>query len=263
MYGPWTIKATLYTGTEAKIALTTDGWILKIGDFIDSETEILSQIKNAGVRRSVEIPDDYKGADWYAMRRYDDYLACNVYCRSHWRTFAVNILEFLEDLHHSVGLVHMDIKKANILIDKRTNTCVVADYEHAVRPNHKWTGDYDADTSWYYVALGAEFDKPLFSWRMDLVAVAYVLSDLSAPKCRPLISYRQFEHECYMRRVSKPAMTLEEILVLRGADIAAAHPDLQEYWRRVGQLSWYATTPPPHCFYAEMRALLTGFLNSP
>jgi len=261
MYGPWTVKETLYKSTDAKIALTTDDWILKIGKFVDSESEILTQLKKAGVRRSVEVPDDYKGTGWFAMHRYDDYLACNVYCRMHWRTFAVNILEFLEDLHH-IGLVHMDIKKANILIDKRTDTCVVADYEHAVLPNHKLTREYPADASWYYIALGAEPDKPLFSWRMDLVAVAYALSDLSAPKCRTYaLSYRQFEHECYMRRTSTPAMTMEEILVLRGTDIAAAHPDLQEYWRRVGELSWYATTPPPRSFYLEMRALLTGFLT--
>jgi hypothetical protein len=134
---------------------------------------------------------------------------------------------------------------------------VVADYEHAVVPTQKRTDDYPADAAWYYIAMGAEVDKPLFSWRMDLAALAFVISDLSAPVCRPnVFEHRTFELECYNRR-SKDGLSLEDILTLRAADIAAAHPDVQEYWRRLDEVSWYAPEPPRK-FYKEMRDLLAG-----
>jgi hypothetical protein len=256
--GPWTIQRTLYMSSDSRIVLTTDNWILKVSDFLSGELIVLNRIKYWGIRRAVETPNDTtaEGVGWYAMRRYDDHLTCNNYCRTHWRTFAVNILEFLEDLHN-IGYIHMDIKKGNILIDYQTNTCVVADYEHTVPPKQKKTDDYPADAKWYYIAMGAEMDKPLFSWRMDLAALAFVISDLSAPVCRPKVfEHRQFESECYNRR-SKEGMSLEEILALRDADIAAAHPDVQEYWRRLNEVSWYAPEPPRK-FYKEMRDLLAG-----
>jgi len=256
--GPWTVRRTLYTSSDSRIVLTTDDWVLKVSDFISGELAILRHIKYCGVRRAVETPNDTTadGIGWYAMRLYNDHLGCNNYCRKHWRTFAVNILEFLEGLHN-IGFIHMDIKKGNILIDYKTNTCVVADYEHAVPPNQKRTEDYPADATWYYIAMGAEMDKPLFSWRMDLAALAFIISDLSAPVCRPnVFEHRLFELECYNRR-SKDGMSLEEILALRAADIAAAHPDVQEYWRRLDEVSWYAPEPPRK-FYKEMRDLLAG-----
>uniref|UniRef100_A0A6C0E6K3 Protein kinase domain-containing protein n=1 Tax=viral metagenome TaxID=1070528 RepID=A0A6C0E6K3_9ZZZZ len=258
--GPWIIRRTLYTSSDSRIVLTTDNWVLKVGDFISGELAILKRIIYCGVRRAVETPNDTTadGIGWYAMRLYDDHLGCNNYCRTHWRTFAINILEFLEDLHN-IGFVHMDIKKGNILIDYTTNTCVVADYEHAVPPTQKRTDDYPADAAWYYIAMGAEVDKPLFSWRMDLAALAFVISDLSAPVCRPnVFDHRTFELVCYERRKGTfEGASLEDILALRAADIAAAHPDVQEYWRRLDEVSWYASEPP-RLFYKEMRDLLSG-----
>ena len=259
--GPWTVRRTLYTSSDSRIVLTTNDWVLKVSDFISGELIVLNRIKYWGVRRIVETPKDTTadGIGWYAMRLYDDHLGCNNYCRAHWRTFAINILEFLEDLHN-IGFVHMDIKKGNILVDYTTNTCVVADYEHAVPPNQKTTGDYPADAAWYYIAMGAEMDKPLFSWRMDLIALAFVISDLSAPVCRPnIFDHRTFELVCYERRKGTfEGASLEDILALRAADIAAAHPDVQEYCRRLDEVSWYAPEPPCKKFYKEMRDLLTG-----
>lgn len=256
-FGPWTARSTLYESGGVRILQTTDpDWVLKASGGISRETEMVRKLHSYGVRRTVELPDDFWGAGWYAMRRYDGYLTCSEYCRKHWRTFACNILEFLEDLHRA-GYAHMDIKKANVLIDRRTNTVVVADYEHIECPIAGLTCDSGANTAWYYMAMGAEWSEPLVGFRMDLMALAYMISDLSAPICRDNPQgNRPFEQACYDRREGD-GLPLRKIVALRDDDMAAADPAVQELVRRVRYMHWDARDAPPRSFYTELRALFT------
>jgi len=206
-------------------------------------------------RYCVEIHSDPEyicGTRWYSMRRYDDHLRYDSYGRTYWRTVGVQVLQFLEDFHHKLGLVHGDIKKSNILVNKATNSFVVADYEFAQRPIPDSACSLNDDYMWYYISLGMEFEKPYMSWRSDLVALGYLLASLTTD-----LSGWTFEKECWERRGghSKLPLTDDELIALRTTELAKADPAVLRYLARVWTIPWYSPDPPPRSFYEELASL--------
>jgi serine/threonine protein kinase len=184
------------------------------------------------------------------MKRYDGCVEVNDFCKTHWRTLAIHVLQFLQDFHHAHGLLHMDIKKPNILVDTDKIEFIVADYEHAEPPSSLRTTDYDENHLWYYLAMGAEIDEQLYSWRFDLVALGYLLASLTVePKAWT------FERKCWNRRDGKNAMPHEELVALRAQELRGANPIVCTYMDRLATVSWTAKEPPPRQFYKDLETL--------
>jgi len=244
---------------ETEILATSDcRWVIKsVSDTQRStdELRIILAMLDKKPRHSIELPPAYglygrtPEAGWFALKRYSGHVEVDPYCKNRWRILAIHILQFLQDFHHDHGMAHMDIKKSNILIDRDTHEFVVTDYEHAERPHARRTSVYDADYVWYYMAMGAEMDQPLVSWRFDLVALGYVLASLT------VTSDWTFEKICWNKRKGKGGgMSTDEVLALRSNELQGADPVVLAYMDRVKEVAWDATVPPRD-FYKSLEAL--------
>jgi len=257
----WITIKTLYNKGGTHIFQTTySKWVLKVNDNPTQaayEIRVILDLFFAKPRHAVELHPqltDLYGNGWYALRRYDGHVELDDFCREHWKTIAVHVLQFLQDFHHELGLVHMDIKKGNIFVDRTSKQFVVGDYENSTQPCAKTTMvKYTDDEKWYYMSLGAEFDKPLMSWRFDLAALGYVLASLTV---KP--DTWTFENECWERRLGRGSTQApNEVVALRAKELAAAAPAVVAYMERVGTLAWDLKEPPPRSFYEELEMLFT------
>jgi len=259
--GNWIIIATLYNKNNTRILQTTySKWLIKVNDDPKQsayELRVIIDLFFANPRHSVELYpklSDLYGNGWYALRRYDGHVERDEFCRTHWRIIAAHALQFLQDFHHELGLIHMDIKKGNIFVDRTNIQFVVGDYENALTPcSETMVATYSDDHKWYYMSLGAEFDKPLMSWRFDLTALGYVIASLTVEP-----DAWTFENECWERRLGHGSSdTPNEVVALRAKELATAAPAVVAYMERVGTLAWDLKEPPPRSFYEELETLFT------
>jgi hypothetical protein len=238
-YGPWTIAENVPplhhvicpNGSTSSVMPTTDpGWVLKVATTKAAAIELskVLLIYSEHPRNAVVFPAAVSAlcgtvapdTVWYAMRRYTGSAATErEYCRAHWRQLAVSVLTFLEDLHTHIRHVHGDLKAANVLVDVARAQFDVADFGHMDVPGDKTTRRYGADHRWYYLAMGAEPDQPLRGWRSDLVALGYLLADLTWPEDQS----RTFHEQCMARRsLGGDETVMQEIVALRSAEISRA-----------------------------------------
>ena len=258
-YGPWGLSSLLYNKNGTSIYATSDTrWVLKIIDAQKStdELSVILAILKLKPRHCISLPSSLYSlygrnatSGWYALKRYSGHVTRNEFCKSNWRSLAIDVLQFLQDFHHNQGIAHMDIKKGNILVDEVKSEFIVADYEHAEKPQNTLTRSYDDDYKWYYMAMGAEMDEPLVSWRMDLTALGYLLASLLIE-----LANWTFEQKCWGKR-SGIEISEADILSLRSKELSAAHPIILTYMQKVSEVSWSAKDPPTRDFYKQLEKL--------
>lgn len=246
------IHRCIYDRNGSEIYDISDGRVVKIiHDLSSFELTVVRFLvdMNPRLRSCVDILT--VASDRYEMRRYDGHIEVGAYGRRHWRSIGRQCLAFLEDFHHVTGMAHMDIKKANILVDRQSDTFHVGDFGNAEYPwrEPRLLREFDAKTKWYYLAMGGELDQPLYSWRMDLVALGHVLASLQ-------FNYvGRYETECWSKREGRGTLTDDATLELRSAEIKEALA-LEPYFSRLTIVPWSAAAPPPRAFYQELAALL-------
>ena len=264
-YGPWIVMGTLYKKKDVHIYTTSNtGYVLK---FMSHGTQLLDEMRlllltyNNRPRHSVALPKEIYGlygqtseGGWYAMKRYDGYVRCDsMFCRSRWRLIAHHCLQFLQDFHTTYRLVHMDIKRANILVDSYQKEFVVTDYELADTPewqSQELLGSKENDYKWYYFMHGAELDQPLVSWRFDLVALGYVVASLTVPE-----EAWTFETDCELKRDGCTKIKEADLVAKRAAALAKADPAVLAYFERIKEVAWDSKEPPSCAFYEELERL--------
>lgn len=263
--GPWILRDVFYSRRDVTIYTTDDPeWLVKVHTDIDrarDDLQILLEVQNKKIPHRLEIHTDHErgfgtgaGFTWYAMRRYGGSLHVDAYSKARWRTVAVNVLTFLQYFHTKCRKVHMDIKCPNILCDMTLGRLVVGDYDLAgpIRSD-KVSRAYGSDTMWYYVAMGAVPDEPLYSWRMDLTAVGYMLAAITWNHEEN--NGWNFYHEALRRRDGKGTMTAvsdDELVEIREVEMSRVNTTVRTYLNLVGTLSWSAADPPPRDFYDEL-----------
>jgi serine/threonine protein kinase len=240
----------IYDRNGSKIYDISGGWVKKVLDKqMAEELKIAVRVFDAKPRSSVLIREI--GYDWYVMRRYDGTIQPGPFARSTWRQLAVQMLAFLEDFHHNVGLAHLDIKKGNVLVDLSNRTFHVGDFGNAERPTEaaRSLSSFDDNTKWYYVAMGCELTEPHVSWRADFVALGYMLASLQLNE-----DIWQFEAECWKKRVMDGVLSDEALMELRRKEISRIYA-LEPYFARLVIVPWTAVEPPSRSFYQELAKL--------
>ena len=257
------MTSLIYDRNGSKIYDMSGGWAKKVlDDHTAEELKIAVRVFDAKPRSCVFIRE--VGYDWYVMRRYDGHLnqgpATSVlgeqgpFARMHWRQIAVQILAFLEDFHHTVRLAHLDIKKGNVFVDLSNGTFHVGDFGNAERPTAaRPLNSFDANTKWYYVAMGCELMEPHISWRTDFVALGYLLASL-----QPNEDVWHFEAECWKKRVMDGILSDEALLELRRKEIRRIRA-LEPYFARLVTVPWSSLEPPPRSFYHELAELFSCY----
>lgn len=260
-YGPWIVTGTLYSRNGTYIYSTVmSQYVIKVMKHdkqLLNEMRVLFSILEAPPRHSLSLPKKVyylygqtPEAGWYAMKRYDGHVERNSYCKTHLQTIARHCLQFLQDFHSTQRLVHMDIKRGNILCDMDNTEFVLVDYELADSPSSKQLHELPDDYKWYYFGYGAEMDQPLISWRFDLVALGYVLASLTVAE-----EDWTFEEESEKKRREKTDSTEEELITKRAASLAKADPIVLTYMDKLKEVPWDSKEPPSRMFYEQLEAL--------
>lgn len=261
---PWIERKRLYDRDGASIIQTSSQqWVVK---YTRSRTTFKKEIgflrklltRGPPIRNMIELPVDPSlqfGECWYAMRRYTGSVSsCCHEVRSLWRTLAIDVLNFLEDLHRGHRLVHLDITLRNILFDRESRHFVVSDYEllEDISTEAAVVDDSD-DHLWYYIGFGAELSAPIESWRMDLTMLGYALDELVRTRAT------SYDHLCFKRRrVHRLSICDYDIIARRNEEMANCHSTVRAYLDRLASLvDWRASEPPPPSVYDELRALFT------
>lgn len=265
--GPWTLEHVLYSDKRNVFIVSTSDarWVVKIFFGSPPNTDELTHLlmlHHLGVRNCVHMPPSIQhqfgtgpSYMWIAMKRYTGHIELKPFFRENWKQIAVSVLIFLRDLHIKCGRVYMDIKTTNILYQLGAGQpdFVVADYElvdtiELSRP----TRTFSNNTKWYYIAMGAELDEPLYSWRMDLVALGYTLASLTHDySVKPLWKYYD---QCMERRTNRLSfdITDESIIALRTIEIQEEHPLILRYLQIVSECPWDSQIPPSDAFYTRL-----------
>lgn len=265
----WIRKQCLYRRNGTQIWLTDDpAWLVKESykgreKEIGIESDFINYAVGDGprVRNMVQVPAEPErrtGRGWYAMRAYDGTISDHhAFARQHWCSMAIHILDFLEDLHRGHQLVHMDIKRSNILVDKQHCKFIVADYELLHAPSqHELLCDCEDDYAWYFVEHGGELNELYASWRIDFVMLGYLLAWLTWDSNQN--EDWTYPRACEARRKGRSPGTLtsREILSLREHEMSRSHPVVLHYLSRVAALvPWSEVQVLPVSVYDELRSV--------
>jgi hypothetical protein len=168
--------------------LTSKRWILK-GSKVDSlEIEIIDKLK---LNESDLIPcmptnpyyrygyknkcGKYNIQSWMTMEKYDTTINKQLsYCYYNVFNLALYLINFIEWLHIEKKSIYGDMKFENIVVNLTENKFSVIDFESIDKPLDIVCCDNLPD-GYYYYALGCEYDKEYYSYRMDLQAIGYIL----------------------------------------------------------------------------------------
>lgn len=173
--------------SEIILDLDKNNWIMKMSSngICEDEIDIITQLKFEECHFSIKFPkfNYYKYGrtgkySWLVMEKYDGVIRNDFdYCKSQIKNLSFQIISFLEWLHVSKDKVHGDIKSDNIVFKKEDDSFRLIDFESV----SDRSGDLCFESlpnGYYYYGLGCEYDKPSFSFRMDLQAFGYILWDL-------------------------------------------------------------------------------------
>jgi serine/threonine protein kinase len=253
--------------TTTVVPTTTPGWLLKIATGREEPFELASVLLLYAnpPRNCCRFPDRLDallgtapGLCWLAMQQYSgSAISERAFCRTNWLLLARDVLAFLEDLHVGIRHIHGDIKAGNILVNVARRQFVVADFGLLDLPGGALVGDLEADRKWYALAWGGEPEQPVRGWRQDLVALGYLLAELTWPGEMS----RTFYADCLAQRASSvetESMVMQEILWRRDAEIShACGVTLRTYFEMLESSgpTWDALRPPPRVFYRALAAL--------
>lgn len=201
---PWILKKNIYNknGTliydieynqnsvltpEIISELDNNEWLMKMScnSTCKDEIEVINELNFGECPFSIKFPklDYYKSGkldkyNWLVVEKYEGVMRKDYdYCLVQIKNLGFQIISFLEWLHVSKEKIHGDIKSDNIVFKKKDNSFRLIDFESVSLPSDELCYK-SLPNGYYYYGLGCEYDKPPFSFRMDLQAFGYILWDL-------------------------------------------------------------------------------------
>jgi len=186
---------------------------------------------------------------WFAMKQYDGHVT-----RDHagsWKEIAKACISFLEILHNEHHRIYMDFKLDNILVNG--SDFIVSDYELITQVETDKLRSAGRTTKWYYMARGGEPDEWLYSWKMDLMSLAYMLITLTSDEndvkiCDDLLRQR-YDKRSIKSSMKKIALRRNKIMY------EAANPVLKQYLDIIKSIPWDDWDPPSYKLYSSLSAL--------
>jgi hypothetical protein len=256
--GPWALGPPIRRDSHIFTTTTDPQWVIKRTPHL-GEISAVTRIHVAGmehVTNAVELHEWHYAccgvtADdcWYAMRRYEGDASATFIAGA---DIAVATLAFLRDLHTNLLLVHGDIKATNVLYRDHGRILAVSDYGLTDNPWPRTLRNYPVDHQWYYALRGCDLDGAPLSWRMDLIALGYLLLDKDWPMECP----RTYQEIGGTARVEASEELDPEWIALRNEEVAAAlaqRPLVADYFARVTEhVGWMDRAPPSREFYDRL-----------
>ena len=175
---------------EDKKFLYKNKWVLKIADDpreINAITSLELYNNNLCIKiyKNSLHYDSLNKQSWYIMEKYENTIYNNFkYGQDNLIKLGKYMIEFFEWLHIENEKIHGDIKSNNIMFKSsyNDNPFKLIDYEFIDNQNIHLLCNEDEKNSYYYYHIGCEYNKPYFSFRMDLEAFGYVLHSMALSK---------------------------------------------------------------------------------
>jgi len=273
IYGPWKIKNIINYTSDTVIAEVEllyydidiiknklhgiNEWAIKIREstcYASEDNKILKYKINE-CQYSIKIPNDdeyfhgnYNNYNWFVMDKHKSTINC--VNNLDYKLLTKCIISFLKDLHCKKKLIHGDIKIVNILHDD--DNFIVCDYESVSPMNNKDVCNFIDYSHYYYYGLGCEYNKPFYSYRMDLQAFGYILGNILSKK---RYKFQIISDYYYGKKSTK---NVHEYLEYK--KIHDNYPDLvKEYLKLISEIDWFDINPPNENIYDNIIELINKY----
>lgn len=216
---------------EYQTFLSNKKWILKVTDD-PYEIHIIEYLKMYDNELCIKIDktslfrDDKTKINWYVMEKYDNNIYADIkFAKKNLMKLGDYMCKFLRWLHIENHNIHGDIKANNIVFDNSNKDYPfkIIDYESIRPPSKKLLCDESHYENCYFYYLGCDYNKPYYSYRMDLEAFGRILFSLEvsddyyqlsewqteAIKCYDLKMYNSFFRLALLKQAENKEAELE------------------------------------------------------
>lgn len=257
--GPWEILSVLKVEQTSCVAIVKRGcesieWVLKISD---NDNEIKNILKYDIQRHEfgIKMPESdasgiYKKWHWFVMEKCKCDCSALVKNSIHIGSFIECIIGFLKYIHRTHKVIHGDLKINNIL---QNNTIYkVCDFETMTVPSNKSLCNETNSDYYYYYGYGAEYNKPVDSYRYDLQALGSALVFIDNES-----KLLQFQHLAFYYYRNRFKLNYFDNLK-RLRDVVTMSEKTKAYFKIVEIIDWFSPEPPPESVYDEIIALYSS-----
>lgn len=196
-----------------------------------------------------ELYGKYKHYHWFVMEKYDGDCSNGNIFYIDISKFIESVIKFLKNLHRVHKVIHRDIKLSNVLY--KEGKYVVADYELIKEPDNDSICDEHDYDNYYYYSYGAEYGKPVLSYRYDLQAVGYMLMVID--NNYEALPFQKKAHRYYNIKSFKNHF--EELRKMR--DEYEMPERIQAYFKLIESVDWFSLDPPGEDVYDSIIALFS------
>jgi serine/threonine protein kinase len=194
------------TSEEDKKILNNNKWVLKIID--DAyELNIINELKLYDNELIINIKKDSFHYDkknnmfWYIMEKYDGNIYNNyLFAQLNLIKLGNYMIKFFKYLHLDNKHIHGDIKPNNIVYScsNKDYPFKIIDYESTRKISRKFLCNEYHNDNYYFYYIGCEYNKPFYSYRMDLESFGCILYSIAVSDTIYYLSNWQLEAiRCY------------------------------------------------------------------
>lgn len=249
---------------EDLLELTSKRWILK-GSKIDSvEVDVINTLKLNESNNILSMPTNpihrygyedkcgkYYIASWITMEKYDSSIIKQLsYCYYNVFNLGLYLINFIEWMHIEKKSIYGDMKFENIVVNLTENKFSTIDFESIDKPLDLICCDNLPD-GYYYYALGCEFNKEYYSFRMDLQAIGYILcsilEDTDGKTEWTERAYKYYNHKTTKRYFFR-------LNNIRDEHFKSVPRIIRYYFDIISTLDWNAKVPKPE-IYTKLKRL--------
>lgn len=177
------IVEALYTSTFTKVILKIFDSSCNFIDTIQREIKFHEQCKHDNIARLLRY---YKDGKYYVMvlEHYEtdlyNFIVNNGYLKlNHIINFTYNLLQALVCIHNTHGILHLDIKPENILINPSTNSIAITDFGLSVKKRSDLIIDKNG-TLFYHspeIVLGDIVSTKTDMWNLGIVIYIMITAE--------------------------------------------------------------------------------------
>ena len=249
--GPWIVTKIIHSEKLrclAVVRLEGDAteWVMKIMP-ADTEYKFIQRydLQQVGIKLypdvAIQVGTYMTHYTWFVMERYttDSYrLGPHLFDVA---PFVAAVMKFLKYLHQTHRMIHGDLKLGNILY-KMGSYCI-CDYELLKEPENSTICDESDYDNYYYWSFGAQYGKPIYSYRYDLEAVGHML--LVAANGHKTLPFQRRAHQYYDMR--SRSNHFPELKALKGQWEMPYR--IEQYFKLIEEVEWTSLEPPAAAIY--------------
>lgn len=245
-----------------KEELKNTKWVMKKSKkrWHKDELDIIKSLKIYNNDLSIKFPNDHRyfsntneKESWYIMECYDNSINKEVeFTKMNINNFIIDIINFLEWLHIKKNKIYGDLKMQNIVVQKDKKMFRIIDFESIQDNDFKVCCNYLPE-GYYYYGLGCDYNKPFYSFRMDLQAFGYILWHILFSNNILNFNWQLKAFDCYNRYKSK--YTFRELEKYKSVEII---PDIiKKYFKIIEDIDWYDSKSKPNVYIDIKKLFVT------